>query len=260
MLAVTIASLSLGAISLRAGQESLTFHAQVSQLARLPYLLYLPASYDREGAKHWPLLVYLHGGSLRGNDTARLRTMGLPRRLETDANFPFVVVSPLCAEGEIWTDAPVVDALIEHVAREHNVDRDRIYITGHSMGGRGALYYAFRMPDRFAAVAALSPYGPITAWSKRLAQVPLWIVHGAKDEQAPLRDSEQLIEATTNAGGKPRFTSLPDRDHFLLDWFDRDELFDWLAQHRRDSVRPSENGPKIIPFPERPFPGTGTPR
>ena len=107
---VAMASLSFGVISLRPAQESLTFDAQISQLARLPYLLYLPANYEPEGAKRWPLLVYLHGGSLRGNDTARLRTMGLPRRLETDANFPFVVVSPLCPEGKIRSDAPVLDA------------------------------------------------------------------------------------------------------------------------------------------------------
>ena len=234
--ALALASLSLGAMPLGAAQETRTFDAAVTRRAELPYLLYLPASYERDDAKRWPLLVYLHGGSVRGNDTTKLRAMGLPRRLETDANFPFVVVSPLCPEGEIWTDAPVIDALIERVAGEHNVDRSRIYITGHSMGGRGALYYAYRMPERFAAVAAISPYSPITSWSKRLAQVPLWIVHGAKDEQAPLCDSEELIEATTKAGGKPRFTALPDRDHFLLDWFDRDELFDWLAQHRRDGA------------------------
>jgi predicted peptidase len=178
----------------------------------------------------------LHGGSLRGSDTAKLRTMGLPRRLETDAEFPFLVVSPLCPEGEIWTDAPAFAALLDQIMRDHKVDPSRVYLTGHSMGGRGALYFAFRMPERFAAVAALSPYSPITAWSKRLAQVPLWIVHGAKDEQAPLRDSQELIDATVKAGGRPRFTPLPDRDHFLLDWYDRDELFEWLAQHRKDGA------------------------
>jgi predicted peptidase len=125
--------------------------------------------------------------------------------------------------------------LLDQIMRDHNVDPSRVYLTGHSMGGRGALYFAFRLPERFAAVAALSPYSPITAWSKRLAQVPLWIVHGAKDEQAPLRDSQELIDATLRAGGgQPRFTPLPDRDHFLLDWYDRDELFEWLAQHRKD--------------------------
>ena len=129
--------------SVEGAQESLTFEPGVTHRAQLPYLLYTPRSYARDAAKEWPLIVYLHAGSLRGSDTAKVRTMDLPHRLETDADFPFLVVSPLCPEGEIWTDAPAVAALIDEIVREHKVDANRIYLTGHSMGGRGALYFAF---------------------------------------------------------------------------------------------------------------------
>jgi S-formylglutathione hydrolase FrmB len=49
------------------------------------------------------------------------------------------------------------------------------------MGGRGALYFAYRLPSRFAAVLALSPYSPITAWANKLAQIPLWLFQGTAD-------------------------------------------------------------------------------
>ena len=213
-----------------AQQQPHVLKSETTQKVRLPYLLHVPAKYNEEREKRWPFILYLHGGSARGDDLERLRTSGLPKRLEQDRDFPFIVASPLLPEGEIWTDVGALGALVDQVARLHRVDASRIYVTGHSMGGRGALYVAYKQPGRFAAVAALSPYHPITAWSRNLTHVPLWLVHGAKDAQAPIRDSEELAHAIEKAGGKPRFTPLPEADHFILDWYDRDEIFDWLLE------------------------------
>ena len=230
-------ALSLIASVSAAKQQAHVVEAQTQHQVRLQYLLHLPAKYNDEPARRWPFILYLHGGSARGDDIERLRKIGLPKRLEHDAEFPFVVASPLLPEGEIWTDVNALAALVDKIAREQRIDPARIYITGHSMGGRGALYFAFKQPDRFTAVAALSPYGPITAWSKRLASVPLWLIHGAKDVQAPIKDTEELVQAIEKAGGKPRFTALPDADHFILDWYDRNEVFDWLLEQRKPNAQ-----------------------
>ena len=222
--------------SASATQEPQIVKADVTQQIQLRYLLYRPAQYDEDPQRRWPFILYLHGGSARGDDLDRLRKMGLPKRLEQDAEFPFIVASPLLPEGEIWTDVNSLTKLIEHVAHDYRVDPARIYVTGHSMGGRGALYLAYRQPDRFAAVAAISPYSPITAWGKRLTNTPLWLIHGGKDVHAPIKDTEELVQATEKAGGRPRFTPLPDADHFLLDWYDRNEIFDWLLEHRKGNA------------------------
>ncbi len=216
-----------------AQQQPHVLEAETAQRVRLPYLLHVPAKYNEDPQKRWPFILYLHGGSARGDDLERLKKMGLPKRLEQDAEFPFIVASPLLPEGEIWTDVGALSALIDKVTRQHRIDASRIYVTGHSMGGRGALYLAYKRPGRFAAVAALSPYSPITAWSKHLTKVPLWLIHGAKDVQAPIKDSEELVQAIEKAGGKPRFNPLPDADHFILDWYERNEVFDWLLEQRR---------------------------
>jgi predicted peptidase len=206
---------------------------------RLSYLLYLPAEYQAKRDARWPLILYLHGGSLRGIDIESVRTLGLPHKLESEPNFPFVVVSPQCAPGEIWTDVDALSALIDRVQADYRIDPDQIYLTGHSMGGRGVLYLAYRLPQRFAAVIALSPLSPITAWKENLATVPLWILHGKADTLAPVADTQELVRGIEAAGGHPRLDILPARDHFILDIYDRPEIYEWLIKHRRET-RPTE--------------------
>lgn len=215
------------------GQTAQIFESESRLKVRVPYLLFQPSDYNEHPQRHWPLILYLHGGSLRGDNVERLRTLGLPHRLEHDQQFPFIVVAPLCPEGEIWTDFDALAQLLNHVVRTNRADENRIYVTGHSMGGRGALYLAYKFPTRFAAVVALSPLSPITAWAKHLRNVPLWIIHGAKDNDAPIKESEELIRALGQSGGNPKFTSLGDRDHFILDLYDRNDVFDWMKEHTR---------------------------
>ena len=170
---------------------------------------------------------------MRGDDIARMKRWGLTANVEADPDFPFIVVSPQCRQGEIWTDIAALGAILDETARTCRVDPDRVYVTGHSMGGRGALYAAYKMPERFAAVISLAPISPITDWARKLASVPLWLFHGPNDQFTPLKEVEELVRAIEAAGGHPQFTSLPGRDHYILDVYDRPELYKWLAQQKR---------------------------
>lgn len=51
----------------------------------------------------------------------------------------------------------VTKDLPELVFKEFSLDRDRQSITGHSMGGHGALTIAMNLPDTFRSVSAFSP-------------------------------------------------------------------------------------------------------
>jgi len=214
-------------------QQAHVLDANMTHPVRLSYLLFLPAIYAAKADTHWPLILYLHGGSLRGQDVEQLRTLGLPHKLETEPDFPFVVVSPQCPPGEIWTDTEAIDALLDHVIRDYRIDQQRIYVTGHSMGGRGALYFAYRLPSRFAAVLAVSPYSPITAWWSKLAQIPLWVFQGTADRFAPITETKELVGAIQSAGGHPLFNNLEGRDHFILDVYDRRDVYEWLLRQKR---------------------------
>jgi predicted peptidase len=204
----------------------------VSHRARLEYLTFLPKGYAN-GGERWPLILYLHGGSQRGNDIDRMKRWGIAEKAETDPEFPFIVVAPQCPQGEIWTDVDALAAVLDEVMQTCRVDPDRVYVSGHSMGGRGALYAAYKMPERFAGAVAMSPVFPITAWGEKLAGVPLWIFHGANDQFTPVKEVEELVQAIAKAGGKAEFTVLSDRDHYILDLYNRPDIYKWLAEQRR---------------------------
>ena len=227
-----------GSESVSVGQQTHSLQREVPRKIDLQYLLFLPEGYEKS-ANHWPLILYLHGGSARGNDIAQMRKLGLTEKVEKDPKFPFIVVSPQCHSGEIWTDVEALGAVLDEVVRTQRVDPDRVYISGHSMGGRGALYAAYKMPERFAAVVSLAPSFPITAWAGNLGRVPLWMFHGSNDQFTPLKEVEELVQAVEAAGGKPEFTALPERDHYILDVYERPELYEWLARQERKH----RNGP-----------------
>src|SRR5712691_2339020 len=107
VLACSVAAASAAENTPLGAQTAEKFGAATPRTIRLEYLLFLPGKYNEDPRRRWPLILYLHGGSLRGDDANKLCTLGLPHRLEQDRQFPFVVITPLCPEGEIW---PIKDS------------------------------------------------------------------------------------------------------------------------------------------------------
>jgi predicted peptidase len=216
------------------GQRSQEFHGTVTREVQMKYLLFLPEEYNNNTGKKWPLIMYLHGGSRRGTDIEKLREpgYGLPALVEKNKSFPFVVLSPQCPEGEYWTDTDGLIALLDEVLKNYAVDPRRVYLTGHSMGGRGTWYLAYEHPERFAAIAPMSGLFLSTAWASRLKHMPIWAFHGEKDDIAPISETAELVKALQDAGNtEVRFTALPARDHFILDEYENQELYSWFLEH-----------------------------
>jgi predicted peptidase len=201
-------------------------------------LLYLPR--DRADGELWPAILHLHGGSQPGTDLEKLKAYGLPRLADGGADLPFVLIAPQLPEGEIWSDAEPLMGLIEELSARYPLDPDRLYATGMSMGGRGAWYLAFRYPERFAAIAPVAAFQPITYWasSGRLRGVPVRAYHGDLDPLAPFADAVRMHEALLDAGVASELVVLPGRDHFVADALDDPELIRWLLTQRRSGTSP----------------------
>jgi len=211
----------------------------------LEYLLFLPATYGQDPAQRWPLILFLHGAGERGSDIALVRKHGIARIADEQAGtFPFVAISPQCPAEHRWTEyVDVLLDIVEQVSAGYAIDRDRVYLTGLSMGGQGTWVVAAAAPERFAAIAPIcGPRRPLTDdWEARvraLARTPVWAFHGAQDPVVPLADSEAMVEALRQAGGNARLTVYPEAGHDAWTAAYADPaLYAWfLAQRRRASA------------------------
>lgn len=200
------------------------------------YLLWLPPGLER-GEGKWPLLLWLHGRSLRGDDTDRLKRYGPPAILARGGALPFVVVAPQLPEDGGWYDLDPVVALVDEIVARYPVDPDRVYLLGFSMGGGGAWRMAFDHGDRFAAMIAIAAHTPAPTPERVLAvsRLPFLAIHGTEDRRVPLAPARTMADALAAIGAAAfEFRMVPGADHSRLERLTRDdELYAWLLGHRR---------------------------
>ncbi|MDX1623499.1 MAG: prolyl oligopeptidase family serine peptidase [Gemmatimonadota bacterium] len=203
------------------------------------YLLWLPPGLERRD-RRWPMIVYLHGRSLRGDDLDDLTRYGLPQLLDHDGAIPFVVLAPQLSGDGNWSGAALerVAELIEAVARRYPVDRERIYLTGYSMGGGGVWRMAFRWPDTFAAAVPVAAHTPRPTGERisALRDLPILAFHGDRDEVTPLTRAEEMIAALREAGADAELRTIAGAGHGDLTRLYRDPaLYAWMLEHARGS-------------------------
>lgn len=197
---------------------------------KFDYLLYLPNEYGK-GDKPVPLVLFLHG---LGDKLERLKKGGLPRQVEQKKDFPFILVTPQ-NPGKGW-DAQALNVLLDDVVAKYKVDKDRIYVTGLSMGGFGTWSLAAAYPDKFAAAIPICGGGN-PASARKIKDLPIWVFHGGKDTIVPPSRSEAMVKALKDAGAaNVKFTLYPDAGHDS--WtatYKNPEVWEWLLKQKRAS-------------------------
>ena len=211
-------------------QQNKTFTAQVTQSVSLDYLLYLPPDYDSQDS--WPLIMFLHGYGERGDDLELLKKTGLPSNIAVGEDFPFIIASPQCPDTTAWPDqVTALNALLDHLIVNLNVDTDRIYLTGLSMGGYGTYYFANSYPERFAAIAPICGGAGWWMWGY-LSMIPIWIFHGDADQAVSVSESERAYERIQAAGGDVQLTIYPGVGHdSWTETYANPKLYDWFLSH-----------------------------
>lgn len=218
---------------LASGQHPQMFEKTITKNLSCEYLLFLPDGYS-EQKQDLPLILFLHGAGERGSDLKKVKVHGPPKIVEKRKDFPFIVVSPQCPKDDWWTDKiEVLINLLDDIAARYNVDTERIYLTGLSMGGYGSWALAAEYPERFAAVAPICGGGNrIMAF--RLKDVPVWAFHGAKDPVVPLEQSEEMVNAIKAHGGDAKLTVYPNASHdSWTETYNNEKLYEWFLEHRK---------------------------
>ncbi len=216
------------------------------------YQVFIPAEFSSK--KSWPVILFLHGAGERGSDGLIQTDVGIGHAIRLkNSRFPFVVVMPQCRENKIWGEpdmqAQALAALDASIKQFHG-DRDRIYLTGLSMGGFGTWELAARNPGRFAALVPIcsgvrpkkdwpqlrvtvvddpkitDPYAEI---ARRIGSTPVWIFHGYADDVVPVTEARHLAEALKAANAKFKYTEYPGVGHNSWDLaYAEPDLVSWL--------------------------------
>ena len=203
----------------------------------LDYWLYTP----KNPAEDMPLIVYLHGGSGKGNDLEKILDEGsLPGYLWfgqlSPAAYVLIPQQPESCKG--WTDrAEALMKLVSHVEADCDIDSDRVSLTGHSMGGTGGWAVAMAYPNTFSAVSPLSGSVQVTEQNlRKLENLPVWAVVGEADTIVPPDSSRKMIEQLSERNPEAKITELPGTDHFGVPELYLDSetgLLDWLIAQKR---------------------------
>lgn len=233
------------------------------------FRMLFPNNYDSTAseAPAYPLLIVLHGTgeSARmewdnGSKTNTPYPEGDPRIDNNDhhlfyggtehlkavksGRFPGFVVFPQNfygtwiegrggADAELYRDLQKTLELIDYLAKELNVDRNRIYIHGLSNGGAGTWYAAYKRPNLFAAALPMSSPGD-PAMASTLAKIPLWVFQGAEDASPRPAVTKKTVAAVREAGGSVRYTEYAETGHNTWNKAYREEdFFEWMLSQQK---------------------------
>ena len=231
------------------------------------YSLYIPPNYDNQ--REWPFVVMLHG-AWSNHHLALRRVFGLTnkrgedddaakRRMPPLPDVPYIVVAPNgfetqsyegYAEDDVWR-------VMDEVKSLFNIDEDRTYLTGLSMGGGGTIKLAFRNPGVFAAAAPVcgavymlsdTPTDDAPAFQRTLQQAatveqiavnmkytPFFFMHGDKDPVVPVSNSITLDKRLHELGFQSKLELYPGVDHAAWEpAYENARVFGWCKQFKRD--------------------------
>jgi predicted peptidase len=197
----------------------------------LRYLIYLPGDYDAKPAEQWPLVLFLHGAGERGDDLEKVKIHGPPKLVSQGKEFPFVLVSPQVPTGGRW-NAEELSKLVDWLTNTYRIDKQRLYVTGLSMGGSGTWSLVAACPDKFAAAMPMCGRGDLEAVEK-LAKTPIWVLVGAQDSERTVQNCQEMANALAKAGCEGRYTLYFELKHDC--WtvtYNNPETYAWLLSHR----------------------------
>src|SRR5262249_44159958 len=179
----------------------------------MEYAQFVPSTYDK--SKKYPLMLALHG--LGSNPQQIMRYRGLTDEAEKHG---FIVAAPMGYNSSGWYGAKgpkagkktVPENLSELsekdvmnglaiVPKEFNIDAERIYLMGHSMGGGGTWHLGLKHPDLWAGLAPIAPavFRPAEEVEK-IKHIPVILIQGDKDKLVPVAGARRWAEQMKKLG------------------------------------------------------------
>ncbi|TKD63377.1 prolyl oligopeptidase family serine peptidase [Flavobacterium sp. ASW18X] len=206
------------------------------KLGKLKKVAFL-ASPVKKPAGKLPLLISLHGGGGKEMSlqqqlarSAKVKGLGLVELAQKE----LILLEPN-TEGD-W-DVNSLNAMLDYVLKNYKeIDANRVYVMGHSMGGRGTWAWINKSSNRFAAAAPCGFSAGDTGDAERLVNLPIWGMAGGDDGDRAT-GIKMMVERLRAAGNKNvKHTEFPGANHAQGNAavFSSVELIDWMLQFSRE--------------------------
>lgn len=238
-----------------------------SKGTKINYRIFFPKDYSTK--KTYPLVLFLHGLGQRGSDNESQLKLGICEPFK-DPNSPIydcIVLAPQCPGDDLWVEtdqmwdvycsydstkvpeSPSLAAVAELVQKtrdENAVNKNRVYVTGISMGGFGTWDLLVRHTRIFAAAMPLCG-GADYRRAGLLRNVPIWTFHGMKDTVVPPAGTIKMAEKLSEIGGNIIFdeNEYPNHGHNIWeDVYKRTDILPWLLSQKANYFAEETTSPE----------------
>ena len=192
-----------------------------------PYMLFVP---EEAQTKEVPLLVVLHGWG--GNQRSWIDYTPVVSKAKEHG---FAVAAPHGRGNFFYRQPGEQDVLdtIDAVCKENKIDRTRIALAGHSMGGWGTSYIGMRNADLFCTIIPMSGWAPQELFQNALNLHPFFI-HDRDDDVVPVTNSRTAAQGLVQRGQDVYYKEEIGYGHASQMIGDNmDAIMDWVQVHPR---------------------------
>jgi predicted peptidase len=204
-----------------------TFKTTVQNTITYNYLLHKPETKTQK-----PLIIFLHGSGERGSDIEKIKVHGPFKYLKNNTLEAFVL-APQCPENTYWESESLYQ-LIQKICKENtNIDTNRIYLTGLSMGAWGAWNLVFAHPEMFAAFVPIAGFVDRVPMVEncKIKHIPTYIFHGLLDDVVTVNYAIEIYKKLKPCSLNIELTIFDDANHDS--WsrvYDDSKIYEWMFQ------------------------------
>ena len=187
----------------------------------LSYRILKPLNYNSN--KQYPVHLFLHGAGERGNDNVSQLVHGgkLFLKKENREQYNSWVIFPQAPKNDWWgykepykfdynvkesKAMSLVVKLMDDFTQRKDVNPNKVFVSGLSMGGMGTFVILNLRPEMFAAATPICGDGDPSLVSNYSKKVPVWIFHGSDDTVVSPKKSLKMAKAIIENGGSPKIT------------------------------------------------------
>jgi predicted esterase len=251
-------------LSFNGNAQQITKSLKAANGETIGFLQFTPPDY---GTQKHPLIIFLHGLGERGNGTTELSKVAgnpIPALLASGKatmkftyagiTASYVVLSPQLSGSYGWWQNFYIDEMLKYAKQNLNIDTNKIYLTGLSLGGGGTWNYVLNSSldkvKQFAAIAPVCGTCQSGTWKNIIdANLGVWAFHAADDGVVPVGCTDGAIQSINalNPTIKPVYTRYTTGQHYIwgraYDTTTNPNLYQWFLQFKRGT------SPIIVPPP-----------